>query len=466
MTAYDPTIWVNNQAPPLSAANLNKLTDELKAQASDLYISHTLGTAATWTDGAAPALTEAATFNEMERVCKAVADATGFSYTPTAWENGWIPGRNATRFNHLEIQAAANRGAIDAQPETATWYGVPFKGDSLWNTTLNGQSVSFRFRAEQSSQAEQLIWYNENNDPGGYWAGDGGDVLVQLRTDDGTFNHYPAATVLGSYLISSPLSTSQFPLNSFSPAASLTAGTLYHIVFSNPSASPSSNYTSVNAMWGAHTSPALPTIPDTDLAVLLGNAAGSGGWSVRQDFCPIYNLYYSNGIVQGMGYMECWVGTPAIQPIGGSAGTNRVRQTMTPSGVKVVTGGGIRVRRITGSSPLVVSLRNSAGGLVESVSIDSSSISTSYGYVPFSFSTQHTLTAGSLYWLEFSATAGTTYQVTAIRQGSGYGLSSQTYFVDGVAQYWSGSNWATWIDSWGGTANGAEADLQFYLEVT
>lgn len=461
MAAYDPTVWVNNQAPPLSAENLNKLTDELKLQASELYISHALGTAATWTDDAAPALTDAGTLNEMERVCKAVADATGFTYTPTSWENGWIPGRNATRFNHLELQAAANRGAIDAQPETAAWYGVPFKGDSLWNTTLNGQSVSFRFRAEQSSQAQQLSWYNENNDPGGYWAGDGGDVLVQLRTDDGTSNHYPAATVLGSYLISSPLSTSQFPLNSFSPAPGLTAGTLYHIVFSNPSASPSSNYTSVNAMWGAHTSPALPTIPDTDLAVLLGNAAGSGGWSVRQDFCPIYNLFYANGVVQGMGYMEVWVNAP--QTI---SGTNRVRQTMSVSGVsRTVTGGQIRARRSSGSaSPLVVSLRDGSDTLIEAVSVAAAVISTSYAWIPFSFTLPRTLAVGNSYRLELTSASDTIYQAYALRQGSDYGLSPQTYFADGRAELNTGGGWTGWSDPWGGT-NRSDGDLQFYLEV-
>ena len=109
--AYTPTVWVNNQAPALNATNLNKLTDELEAQASETGVIHSLPT---WANGVAPALTDAAPLNEIERVVQAVAAAVSLTYTPTVWENGWTPARNATRFNRLEVQAAANRAAIDS----------------------------------------------------------------------------------------------------------------------------------------------------------------------------------------------------------------------------------------------------------------------------------------------------------------------------------------------------------------
>lgn len=120
MTAYVPTAWVNNVAPALSAANLNKLTDELELQASDVGITHSLPT---WADGVAPALTDAAPLNEMERVTRDVALAVELSYTPTVWETGWTPARNAARFNQLEAQAVANRNAIDSITEPST---LPF----------------------------------------------------------------------------------------------------------------------------------------------------------------------------------------------------------------------------------------------------------------------------------------------------------------------------------------------------
>jgi hypothetical protein len=118
MAVYLPTLWVNDQAPALSAANLNKLTDELAAQAVTKGILHTLPA---WTDDAAPALTDAAPLNEMDRVAAAVASALGLSYTPTTWESGWTPARNAARFNALEQQAKANRDAIDSPVEGYYW---------------------------------------------------------------------------------------------------------------------------------------------------------------------------------------------------------------------------------------------------------------------------------------------------------------------------------------------------------
>lgn len=48
MAPYTPTTWVNDGAPALTAANLNHLTNELKAQALAKSIAHTLPT---WVDG-------------------------------------------------------------------------------------------------------------------------------------------------------------------------------------------------------------------------------------------------------------------------------------------------------------------------------------------------------------------------------------------------------------------------------
>ena len=125
--AYTPTVWVNNVAPPLSAANLNKLTDELESQASTLSISHSLPT---WANGIAPALTDAAPLNEIERVTRAVALAVGLNYTVTTWESGWTPARNATRLNRIEVQVALNRDHIATPTLTFDWIGNTFSGQN------------------------------------------------------------------------------------------------------------------------------------------------------------------------------------------------------------------------------------------------------------------------------------------------------------------------------------------------
>ena len=139
--AYTPTAWINDAPPPLSAANLNKLTDELRAQATAASVSHVLPV---WVNGVAPALTDAAPLNEIERVTHAVAVAYNLNYSVTTWGSDWSPARNASNFNKLEQQAAANRNAIDLVP--VTWEG-PI-------TITSGQTITGRmFQSTTSGPA-------------------------------------------------------------------------------------------------------------------------------------------------------------------------------------------------------------------------------------------------------------------------------------------------------------------------
>jgi len=116
-SSFVPTVWVNNTPPPLSAANLNKLTNELKAQAVETNFVNTLPT---WVDGAAPALTDAAALNEIERCLYWISNGLGLTYVRTTWGAGWTPGRNAYQFNKMEQQLAANRAVLDAAPPPVT----------------------------------------------------------------------------------------------------------------------------------------------------------------------------------------------------------------------------------------------------------------------------------------------------------------------------------------------------------
>lgn len=132
---YIATTWINGVSPPLSAANLNKLTDELEAQAAAEGISHSLPT---WANGVPPALTDAAPLNEMERVADEVATARGLSYTPTTWQDDWTPARNATNLNKLEAQVAANSDEED--PGTFT-DASPGQAASVINAASGGNTV-------------------------------------------------------------------------------------------------------------------------------------------------------------------------------------------------------------------------------------------------------------------------------------------------------------------------------------
>jgi len=113
--AYIPTVWENapSAASPMSAANLNKLTNEFESEATEISLAHTLPN---WVNDGPPALTDVAGLNEMERVCDLVAADQSLTYTPTVWQAGWTPARNAANLNKLEAQAAANRAALDEAP--------------------------------------------------------------------------------------------------------------------------------------------------------------------------------------------------------------------------------------------------------------------------------------------------------------------------------------------------------------
>lgn len=124
---YTALTWVNDAPPPMSAANLNRFTNELKSQASATGIANTLPT---WVDGTDPALTLASPWNEIERVTKAVATALGLTYQKLLWFDGWTPARNAAHIQHIEDQLVTNRGVLDSQTGSSIFWGARIDGNA------------------------------------------------------------------------------------------------------------------------------------------------------------------------------------------------------------------------------------------------------------------------------------------------------------------------------------------------
>lgn len=141
---YSATTWINGQAPALNATNLNKLTDELKSQAATpgSIVPNSLQT---WTNGTTPAVSDPTNLNEMERVLAAVAPLVGAaSYTPTSWQNGWVPPRSAANLNRMEQQAVANRAAIDANSGDPLPAATVFVSTTGSDTNPGTQSQPYR----------------------------------------------------------------------------------------------------------------------------------------------------------------------------------------------------------------------------------------------------------------------------------------------------------------------------------
>jgi hypothetical protein len=156
---YTPITYVNGTTPAINAIDLNKTSDELKLQANAVQpiVANSLPT---WANGVAPAVSDAAPLNEMERVCQLVAQAVGLSYTPTSWASGWTPARNATRLNHLEAQVQANRAAIDAPAPTWTSSiadGATIATGTTWTVTVTPPPDSVEFWDTPSGQPATLL---------------------------------------------------------------------------------------------------------------------------------------------------------------------------------------------------------------------------------------------------------------------------------------------------------------------
>src|SRR5258706_4198125 len=194
---------------------------------------------------------------------------------------------------------------VAALPGHTTWlvttfcYGLGIGSDVLANTVVGGpwgNIVSYRFRAGHSGFLQQIHVYLIPNHPG-YAAGTAGKLQVTVNSDDGTPAHNPSRTVLASYLLSDPLAATPsiyFPVFVFSAPPLLVQGQLYHIVFTNVDASPTTNYLSVDALYHViPPTPSQPTISDVDSAELVGGPART--WTLRQGYTPILQLDYQGG---------------------------------------------------------------------------------------------------------------------------------------------------------------------------
>jgi hypothetical protein len=343
-------------------------------------------------------------------------------------------------------------------------YGTSLGGDGLANTRLgpDGCMISYRFLAKHSGYVSQIRVYLIP-DKTGYAAGTGGLIHVTLNTDDGTSSHHPTSTWLASHwitnILSLPSPSRYFYVMKFSTPPWVSAGHLYHLVFKNADKWPTYNYLSVDDLYHINpTSPSQPTINNTNLAVLM--SAGGGPWKERPGYTPIYELDFTNGTSEGVGYMEGWVGAPRT-----ISGTHAVRETFTVSSNVTVSSASIRLSRIYGTAPLVVRLENANGTLVHQGSIPAANIpvnnASSPAWTKLFFGGSYTLLAGHTYHLVFEASSTSLYEAFPIRKGYAYGFKSTTYFPYGHAEFNQNGGWVGWTQ-WG-VSNRVDGDLQFYL---
>ncbi len=360
---------------------------------------------------------------------------------------------------------AATAGSTPSRssgPPASGIYGAAIKADAKANLRIGGprgRRVAHRFRAGTSSALISIRFAQRGGS--GYSSGTGGTLRISIQSDDGSGR--PSGTVLaavGYVPGNAGGSWSHYDRVTFPSPATLTRGRVYHVVFENVDASPTSNYVSVNDLfvYGSVLVPRQPYYSDAEYAVLEGD---SGSWALRGGYTGVMDLAYADGSHDGMGYIEAMIAKYGAI----SGASDMVREAFTVSGGdRTVTAVSVRVRRSYGTSPLTMTLETSGGALIESVAVPASSVPISAPggdnggavWVTAAFDSPHVLSDGASYSLRLSTAASTEYTTFPLREGTDIGFESRT-FTDGSGQFTTnGSSW-TDLYQW------SPVDLQFYF---
>ena len=354
--------------------------------------------------------------------------------------------------------------ATPAPPRTSAVYGPGIAADALANTQIGGTSCgcpnlrsSFRFRASGTSLVAFRMYLIIEKD--GYAGGTGGSVVASLRPDDGTPTHLPADTSLAS--VDVPLEP--FPNVRLAEPVALEAGELYHLVFENTDAQPTVNFVSLNSLFADP--PIVPRqaqFTDVEWAQLMDYG---DGWELRPEYTPILQLEWADGRVDGVGYMESWIG--AAKTVSGEA---RAGETFIVSGGDVnVSRVAVRLARLSGTGPLTIRLERGNGLRLAEGEIPASAFPVGEAGSP----AQSTWVAWTVdppvllldlhrYNLELSTNSETRYQVHVLRKGVTVGFRPPSFFGDGSARFDPGTGWVAFDPGWRGPLD--QADLQFYLD--
>jgi len=349
-------------------------------------------------------------------------------------------------------------------------YGPGIAADSLNNSQVGGRfndQVAYRFRATETSALKSIGVYVIGDGRSGYAGGNGGTLRITVRRDDGSRRHHPSHAVLATRDVVHP-STGAHNTYSFPRPAKLKKGRLYHIVFTNIDPSPRSNFVSLDGLFVfSERSRWQPAYSNTDWANLT--RAEGRGWTAYRGrgegtITPIMQLNYANGKRAGVGYMEIW--DRAARTI---SGDHRVREVFTfRSKTRTIRSVSVRLKRVSGSSPLVIKLIRSDGkiiarGTVRATAVRASAAGSLDGAVwaTLRFGSKRKLVRGRRYQLVISTASDTRYSAVVIRKGGYYGYHRSTYFRDGSAQWTSGSGWTGFDPGWSGPSR--EGDLQLFF---
>lgn len=343
----------------------------------------------------------------------------------------------------------------DTLPPSADHYGCGINADTLDNLPLGydvGREASFRFRATHTGDAESVqVWLIAAGP--GYFDGDGGHVLLEVQTDDGTASHHPSGEVLGSALVTDPTEqwNRRIVLDEPTP---LVQGQLYHLRFTNPSADPANNWVSVNGLHVARNEPDVqPTIDDVDLAVLYRRGTGKALEHIHM-VTPIFSMRFTDGFHDG----QCYIDARQDLDFMNFGGDHIIREVFTPRDEDLaVSRVRVRLHRTTGEGDLTVRLSEDGGELLAESIVAAADVGPDDAWVEVAFAQEHTLRADTTYAIVLRAPEGTTYTAPPLQDGRYYDFECDSLFGDGHYQYRDGGGEWTMIH------DRTDFDLQFYF---
>lgn len=346
-------------------------------------------------------------------------------------------------------------------------YGNPWAANGLANLEVGrytGGAISYRFRADETGEFSmaKVFFIFRIIGESAYAKGTGGQVKIELRPDDGTANHLPnmQSAPLTSQLITDPLKKTSgapiwgvdkskpggdpragasFPEIPFPPAA-LQQGRLYHLVFTNPVADPSNNYTSLDLLNENRNAkgPIQPEIGDLDFCCLWKPAAGKP-WELKH-ITPILEIHYADGHVQGQGYIDAASAPPLI-------GVRAARTTLTVSGGdKSVSAVRFRVSRQADSGDMQVRLEKGDATKIEEGVVPAATLAallpieggkaerSRLDWVSYTFQQPRLLAGGQTYHLVLASSAGSGYTHKVSSYSASLGFTAGD-FKDGYFQY-------------------------------
>lgn len=353
--------------------------------------------------------------------------------------------------------------------------------NNYWVGNTGNREVSMRFTCTSDSPVSRVaVNQRFGTDGAGYSAGGTMTIKCAIQAD---VSGKPSGTDIASLTWITTNSHTNLEVRDyldFTTNPSLVIGNVYHLRFTNISASPTVNWLSLNVA-NQYTTPDFPAIrqpafPDNDYAILYKQSSGwkkpgetTGQNPDVQEDTPVFDLEYDNGSHDGQGYIGIIDGSQRQ-----ITGSSMVREIFTiTGGSKSVNTAGFRVMRTSGSGDLTIGLYDDTDTLLVSDTVSSSNFplvspppgqfdGNEWGVITFS---PVTLNNGDTYYLRASCAGGTSYYAAPIHQETNWGArllvgatGAAVNGLGGGGEYTTNGG-STWLDMYEFAGN----DAQTYL---